>query len=62
MAYQTNLQWQTRLSEFDDNEQKVLLALSQDVNGFVDATNLGQGLVDAVLPRVGAEAQQYQGR
>jgi hypothetical protein len=51
MAYQTNLQWQTRLSEFDDNEQKVLLALSQDVNGFVDATNLGQGLVDAVLPR-----------
>jgi hypothetical protein len=30
MEYLTNLEWQTRLSEFDDNQQKVLLALSHN--------------------------------
>jgi hypothetical protein len=28
------------------------------VDGFMDAANLGQGLVDAVLPCIGAKSQQ----
>jgi hypothetical protein len=30
MAYLRDLEWQKRLSEFDDNQQKILLTLSLD--------------------------------
>ena len=52
------------LVELPVHASAVLLVVqdAQDVNGFVDAADLGQGLVDAVLPRVGAEAQRYRAR
>jgi hypothetical protein len=48
----------------DSNASAVLLVVegAEDVDGLTDAANLSQGLVDAVLPCIGAESQQHQGR
>jgi len=52
------------LVELAAHPPAVLLVVqgTQDGDDFVDAADLGQGLVDAVLPRVGAQPQQRQGR
>ena len=48
------------LVELPAHASAVLLVVegAEDVDGLMDAANLGQGLVDAVLPCIGAESQQ----
>jgi len=52
------------LVELPAHASAVLLVVegAEDVDGLMDAANLSQGLVDAVLPCIGAESQQRQGR
>jgi len=52
------------LVELPAHASAVLLVVqgAEDVDSLMDAANLGQGLVDAVLPCIGAESQQHQGR
>ena len=48
------------LVELPTHAATILLVVhdAEDVEGLIDTANLGQGLVDAVLPCIGTESQQ----